>query len=164
MKKPIQQPQNHNMSLFYFIPYLNLKYYEKWYILQKSKSCSSSLLNHKGLVHLFFIGKNLKCPYQESNLYCSAIHKGIVQDCSNGDIAGGWVSCMDIDESCPINDYWINKDTVYVKDGCGGRIHLCYTRGNVKVNDNTVSFMQDIFSFLTFMRMLTNIWKKEILI
>lgn len=46
---------------------------------------------------------------------------------------------MDIDESCPINDYWINKDTVYVKDGCGGRIHLCYTRGNVKVNDITIS-------------------------
>ena len=123
---------------------------------KKSKSCSSSILNHKGLVHLFFTGKNLKCPYQESNLYCSAIHKGIVQDCSNGDIAGGWVSCMDIDESCPINDYWINKDTVYVKDGCGGRIHLCYTRGNVKVNEITFSFMQDIFFYLTFMRMLTN--------
>lgn len=47
---------------------------------------------------------------------------------ANSDIAGGWVSCMDIDQSCGINDYWINKDIVYVKDGCGGRIHLCYTR------------------------------------
>ncbi|XP_062617393.1 uncharacterized protein LOC134279067 isoform X3 [Saccostrea cucullata] len=73
-------------------------------------------------------GKNLTCPHQQSNIYCSSIHKGIVQDCQNDDIAGGWVSCMDIEQSCPINDYWVNKDTVYVKDGCGGRIHVCYTR------------------------------------
>ncbi|XP_056001337.1 uncharacterized protein LOC130048513 isoform X3 [Ostrea edulis] len=73
-------------------------------------------------------GKNITCPHHKSNIYCSSIHKGIVQDCVNDDIAGGWVSCMDIDKPCPINDYWINKDTVYVKDGCGGRIHLCYTR------------------------------------
>lgn len=73
-------------------------------------------------------GKNITCPHQQSNIYCSSIHQGIVQDCTNSDIAGGWVSCMDIDQSCGINDYWINKDIVYVKDGCGGRIHLCYTR------------------------------------
>lgn len=45
---------------------------------------------------------------------------------------GGWVLCMDISESCGINDYWINKDIVYVKDGCGGCIYFCYIRGKVK--------------------------------
>jgi hypothetical protein len=80
----------------------------------------------------FVAGKNITCPHHKSNIYCSSIHRGIVQDCVNDDIAGGWVSCMDIDEPCPINNYWINKDTVYVKDGCGGRINLCYTRGKVK--------------------------------
>ncbi|KAK3102238.1 hypothetical protein FSP39_009830 [Pinctada imbricata] len=81
---------------------------------------------------------NISCPSGFLSMPCMSLFQGHGQECTDDRAAGGWITCLEVNPPCSNRaDYWINKDEVTVKDGCGGQIQACYTTDIPQTNIRT---------------------------